>query len=623
MNRSETILVVVLAAAVALCVGCGGGEIQREISTYYSMVYDLGYEAFNPIAEVSVEPGDRILIVSYGQWLQGVAARYGYEYEGEPFDLTTYLADHPFFTEYLEDGFIRSFLDNQGVGFERMSLAGYMKDYVERLREERYIFNTSLLQYDWWSEIEDDFSINKLLIYSVHRVVDKESDYVGIQLGMKFIDVADDGAVLYNGIKNMTSGGYPGNEMKLLDRIDLAISNDATSGYEESLAAKMTEDGLETPFKAVLMKVDDIPVFGHYPLTVEDFAIEQQLSNALSALESVDIVEKLFKRHYKTEWQLTNAVYNINPFSGGDFDSFQQYYGTNYLMTYRVLWSEQTKILEDIRDDIIDITDHVQGAYVTLIDMNDGARIVFADFIPFGSRKDYERNFLYRCFTEAHEQSVLIDEIAEMAVVSPDERVVVINKRMEILKNYIMNRDSLAEAVYETVDSADNAELLTEYDKAYALLGPDEKKRKDSKGDGYYLMAALMMNEWFEAGLVRQLVMAGYQVYEKMESIYSRYLIAQKYNEKGLDDTIFLSPLLLKGWGTNIKSFYDLDKVIYYIPLEKVASPEEFVTPEDYTDDAAEISQFYPILNFDLGQFMLSILDVRTGDYVFNKNFQL
>ena len=65
--------------------------------------------------------------------------------------------------------------------------------------------------------------------------------------------------------------------------------------------------------------------------------------------------------------------------------------------------------------------------------------------------------------------------------------------------------------------------------------------------------------------------------------------------------------------------------MIYFIALERQVPDVEFPTAEALGTGAraAEISQYYPILSYELSRFLLSVLDVRTGDYVFNRNFDL
>jgi hypothetical protein len=152
---------------------------QEDLPGYYSMIYTIGREAFRPIAESHLEENDRVLIVHIGEGSSGIGTRYTVKPEQQadaeldPYSYNLYLDDHRFFIEYLENGFINSFLENGGVGFDRLNLARRMGNYVQWLRDEDIIFNTSRLDYDSWEEIHEEFGVSKVLLYSVRNVVGK------------------------------------------------------------------------------------------------------------------------------------------------------------------------------------------------------------------------------------------------------------------------------------------------------------------------------------------------------------------------------------------------------------------------------------------------------------------
>jgi len=87
----------------------------------------------------------------------------------------------------------------------------------------------------------------------------------------------------------------------------------------------------------------------------------------------------------------------------------------------------------------------------------------------------------------------------------------------------------------------------------------------------------------------------------------------------------YLSPLLLHEWGQNIKQFYNVDKIVYFIGLEKNFENSGLISPEKVASASAaiEISQYYPILSDKFKNFMLSVLDVQSGNYVLNDNIDL
>lgn len=617
-------LAISIIAVLILLTSCTSVQ-QNEISSYYSMIYDIGFDAFNPIAEQYIETGDRVLIVNTGQGFDGTIGRYSFKQnsEAEAFSLDTYLDDRPFFTEYFEKGLVKSVLQNQGRGFERMSLAPYMKGYSDWLIETDYVFNTSPLDYNTWEELKKDFNVNKVLTYTINRVVDKDNDYIGIQIGMKLLDVDEKGQILHDSIENVVSLDFPDDKMELLNRYFLDIPTDSITEFETKLSEVLSDEGINGGLDAVMMKNDDIQTLGNYPITIEDFILEQSLTNRLGSSESINILEKLSKRQYKKNWQLSNAIFNINPFMGGEYSEFEGYYNTQYMLSYKTLFAEQTGEIKDITMDKVSLNKKILGVHLKLIDMNDHGRIVLSHFLPFASQGDLDANFLYKSFTRVNQLENIVAAIDEQSVISDSEKTVVINERMEIFKHHLLNNYSEYEVMFNLFQNPNNSTILTQYDKLYKLLDFDTANQ--TKGDIYYIMATHIMNSWFEEGLNDLLVNNGYYVVDKLESFYSRYLITEKYKTGSTSTNIFLSPLLLEDWGSNIKDVYDIDKIIYYIPMEKAVRDGDFVTPETVASSttSGEISQYYPILSYELERMLFSILDIQTGDYLFNRNFDL
>lgn len=651
-------------AAVLLCVllfatGCPTMK-QEDLSSYYSMVYKIGQDAFLPIAESYIESNDRVLIINAGQGFDGLGSRYEVEYKKLPkreekeksYTYNEYLQDHPFFVEYIESGFIDSIMAEGGIGFDRMDLPNYTADYVNRLREEEYIFGTSVLNYDWWAEkpweeykpadaeggeeekeskapdpsvLKENFNVSKVLIYNLHKVEEKGVDYLGMQLGMKLIDVDNEGEILYDQIINVVSSNFPDSRRVFLNRLYLDLPQASVDSFRDKLDGVISYEGLDVDggLNAVLVKTDDIPFLGTYPITIEDFLIEKELAQKLGGLDNFNVCEKLYKRRYKKPFQFVNAINHINPLRGGEYSEFENYYGTKYMLAYKVFWKEQTGKFEDWTEELVDLEEKIQGIYIKLIDMSDKGRILMTQVLPIAPGQQLEGNFLYKCFNRVNELPFLLDEIEMSAAIAPDERAVIINKRMEIFKNYLIREFPAYKSMYDNLRTNSETQILNQYDKIYKLF--DEEEREDVKGEIYYIMAAHIMNGWFEEGITSYLVNNGYMVHDKLESIYSRYLIQylDDGNWEGRD--IFLSPIYLKEWGANIKNFYDLDKVIYFIALEKAVPETDFITPGNVTSEtaAAELSQFYPILSYSLEWFLFSVLDVNSGDYALNRNYNL
>ncbi len=649
------LLVVVLLALFFSCVT--PSKKQEDLSGYYSMIYTIGQEAFRPIAESHLKENDRVLIVHIGEGSSGIGMRYTVKPEQQadaeldPYSYNRYLEDHPFFIEYLENGFINSFLENGGVGFDRLNLARRMGNYVQWLRDEDIIFNTSRLDYDSWEEIREEFGVSKVLLYSVRNVVGKGKEYVGIQLGLTFIDVDNGGRVLYDGIDNVVSTTFPESKKNYLSKLRFEIPEDGVRSFGEHLEQVLMDEGIladaglpmageaeeeesfagdggATPgINAVLVKVDDIPFLGSYPITEDDFIIEKELAHRLGGLEQLNILEKLYKRRYKAPFQLINAINYINPFRGGEYSEFENYYGAKYMLAYKVLWAQQTGEIENVTTENIPLNDKVLGVYVKLIDMTEQGRILLTGFIPTSSNAALEQNFLYQCFSRLNELPVVTGALEESFAMSGEDHAALINKRMEIYKNYLINEFPAYKGMIDLLDTANGADVLKNYDLVYKLF--DNKERDKVKGDIYYVMAGHLMNGWFEEGITDFLVRNGYIIHDKLESIYSRHLLSytwdEQYREGYVDRAVFLSNMNLAEWGADIKQFYNLDRIIYFVALEKAVPDEAYFTPENVTSEgtAIELSQFYPILSPRIDRLLFSILDVNSGDYSLNRNFEI
>lgn len=644
-------LLLLLAGVLVLLFGCvTQSEQQYDLSAYYSMVYGIGQDAFQPIAEEYLDEGDRVLIVNIDQGFSVLGMRYQVlpkpdsDPELDPYEYNQYLADHPFFIEYMENGFINSFLVNGGIGFDRMELARQMGDYIGWLRDEKIVFNTSRLSYDWWEELREDFDITKVLLYSVHNIVAKDTEYIGMQLGLTFLDVEKNGKILYDRVENVVSSNFPDNKRVYLPKLYLEIPKDSISGFNDRLEEVLLEEGIvlesdlgaaeeegdDAPsagslsgIDAILVKGDDIPELGTYPITKEDFVIEKELLDKLGQLPGLNLLEKLYPRRYKTSFQFINAVNHINPFRGGEYAEFEQYYGAKYMLEYKVLWAEQTGKIENVTTENIPLDGKVLGVYLKLIDMTEKGRILLTHFLPIGSAQDLQENFLYKCFTRVNDLPFLQEAIEEVYALGEEDNAAIINKRMEIYKNYLISNFPAYRGMIGMLESAHNGEVLTHYDKIYKLF--DEEERSKVKGDIYYVMAGHIVNAWIEEGLTDFLVRQGYRIYDKLESIYSRYLLTYRWGGGEVDDDIFLSPIKLADWGADIKNFYDLDKIIYFIGMEKAVPDTAFITPDSVTSEATaiELSQFYPILSPQIERLLFSVLDVNNGDYSLNKNFSI
>ena len=450
---------------------------------------------------------------------------------------------------------------------------------------------------------------------------------------------------------------------------------------------------------AVLMKIDDIPIFGTYPVTREDFAVENALegffqSFQLSAGQSVTILEKLYPRQYKQPWQLAHAVHYINPLLGGDYDQFRNYYGAQYLIGYRVLWKkfQGVQLLQGDKD--LELNGKILGIYVKVMDMADKGRVVLSDFLTLGTDAELDQNVLYRCYARTKSFGALAQTLRDSGVITDTTHTIIINRRMEIANNYIgektasekfiLNRlpqFSYTEDPKKTAD--DNAReavkafsgsgylrdlMMTSYDvyevlRTFGTTGEQNAARKKGTSTGKegeekawtqdeernLTMAVNVMQAWFEDGLCTALVAGDAAPNEKMESLYSRYLILKSVKLVGGDagsateELLYLSPLLISKWistatptttaaattgpasttpavsSTTLKAYYGIDKIIYFSLLETRVPTSAYIKPPS----SSPIARYFPLVAADPDSLQVSVVNVNTGDYEFKKDFAL
>lgn len=672
-------------------------EVEEGEENYYSMVYDLAIECFLPVAENYINAGDSVLIVNADKINKDLIYRFiplfnefsisffeksmlnkntkinalyrkdeknnmyilkeqehklneakiwedfsktNHSYLSG-FNVEDFLALRPYFIEYLENGFVRTIIENSGMGFERLDLVKIKENYMQEIYEEQIVFNTNFLKYDKWEDIKKDLGINKILIYSIKNIIDKSNIYIGMSLDFKLLDLDRNGKILWEGNRKAFSRDFPAFRMNELYTPNLTIPENLLQEKIEKIKTICTDEGIPAPIDVVLLKIDDIPLIGSFPITVEDYAVEFALASQLSKFEDINILEKLYYRLYKKAWQFMNAIYYINPLLGGEYDEFEKYYGARFALGYRVLWKNQVGINFTGADGEAGLMDKIIGIYVKLIDMLDNGRILYCDFIPIAPAESQENNFIYKSYKEVTDSLVsVIETIDGSGMVLKDEKLVVINKRMELLKNHLENSGTAIDSAYKVIEGADNITRLLIYENIYDLLdmnkmwenGEVKKEVSDRTYDRIsYILAANIVHSWYEEGLIHALVNKDFSVLEKMESIYSRYQIKNRFENYNIKDNIFLSPLLLTEWGEYIKWIYDVDKVLYYSPLEKHKHEGIYLLPPRESaavkrkekQDQEDIAIYLPFLKYDLEWFLFSVLDINTGQYVYNKNFEL
>jgi hypothetical protein len=590
-----------------------------------------------------------------GRLLGRALAGTGYSGLGA-FSLASFAKANPYFIDSFESGLLSAALKRSGKGFERLSpdamnmgdLPLESRKRQDNPRKAELVFNTNMLGFNTWAEIQDAYKPNgvtKLLMYSVNNVVSSGAEYIGIQVSFRLVDIAKGGKLLWSGTKSIASEAFPKEKIPFLGTVKLSLDAKSVMSQRDALALDLKGQGIRS-MNAVLVKIDDIPVLGSYPVTREDFAIESALEDyfssvQLSPISKMAIQEKLYPRQYKESWQIAHAVHYVNPLLGGDYGQFANYYGAQYMIGYRVLWKDiqGVQILEGEKD--LELNDKVLGIYFKVMDMAANGRVVISDFLKLGEDSDLEANVLYHCFNRTKSFDGLAKALSASSVVNGGTRTALVNRRMEIANNYVgegtLTEDFLKKRFPQ---GNDQIALMMAYYDAYEVLRTfGETKEKPSSSGGTdkeetwtqaqelnMSVAVGLMQSWFEDGLCCALASSDAAPNEKLESLYSRYLLQPSQGQiseeaNSPEAMVYLSPLYLSKWGSAapIKSYYGIDKIIYFSLLESGADTEKFVRPPS----SSPISRFFPLISTDPDSLQVSVVNVSSGDYEFKQNFAL
>jgi hypothetical protein len=577
---------------------------------------------------------DEVLL---GRILSGV--RYSWI---KPFPLSKFMHRYPYFIDAFEGGLLSAVIKKQGKGFERLETADVDQTALANHRAAKMVFNTCILNLATWKEVQKKYSANKLLIYSVDNVIVSGTEYIGLQASFRLIDIANDGKLLWTGTKTLTSKTFPKDKAPFLGALRLTLPERVSTGWKDTLAKTLKESGAAFPMNAVLLKIDDIPVFGTYPVTREDFTVENALQGFFSSIRSVNIIEKLPKRLYKKPWQMAQAVHYMNPLLGGDYGEFQNYYGARYMIGYRILWKKiQGVQLLKGENSYLELSDKIVGIYVKIIDMADNGRILLSDFIPFVATSDeLNQSILYRCYSKTQALSTVVGALHDSGALSKETHTVLINRRMEIANNYIGEGSQSEDFIRSRLPQRDQGSVLMSYYDVYEVLrtfGKEDDQKQapetpqagasreaeqpyDQEQELHLTMAINLMQSWFEDGLCTAMSTGGVAPNEKLDSLYSRYFIRRTVSPKDTsEELLYLSPLLLKNWGLALQSYYKIDKIIYFSLLETESPATQHIkTPID-----SPLARFFPFVTYDPDSLLLSVVNVTSGDYEYKGDFSL
>ncbi|MBU0928155.1 MAG: hypothetical protein KKA67_10425 [Spirochaetes bacterium] len=555
----------------------------------------------------------------------------------EAFSLEAFSRVNPYFVDSLESGMLAAVLARQARGLERLPITSPAQSAASRdaLASGRLVFGTNPLAAGSWKELLEaarQGPIQKMLVYSVDEVISDETGYIGFSLSFRLVDVAKGGVVLWSGTKTMASDDFPAEDLPLLGETTISLPAEAAASSKASIARALRDQGVKTPVSAALVKIDDISVFGTYPVTREDYAVENALEAFFGGIPGLSVVDKLFKRSYKEPWQLTHAVHYVNPLQGGDYAEFQNYYGARLMIGYRVLWKEVQGIRPLSEDG--DISSRALGIYVKLVDMGASGRIVASEFIPMAPDGELRENVLYRCYARTSGFAELPAELADSGVLGASVNAALVNRRMEIAGTYLEPGSPAAPSLPSLMASGDQAAALRSSFDAYAAVrsvgaepakpakeappageDADAPKTLDPVDELNLYMAVNLMQSWFEDGLVTALVAGDINVFEKLESLYSRALVR---GSGGLGDR-FLSPLYLSSWGPVVKKYYNLDKIVYFSLLDTRPPSSRYIK----VPEGSALARYFPLVSFEPDSLQVSVVSVTTGDYDFKRDYSL
>jgi hypothetical protein len=563
----------------------------------------------------------------------------------EKFSIDDFTHSNPYFIDSFEGGLLNAVLKKQARGFERLEVAGMSQaDLVASIRKNmedhqigKLVFNTNMLSFTTWADIQAKYkpnTINKLLMYSVDNVIAEGTDWIGMQASFRLVDVAKGGKLLWAGTKTMTSSKYPKEKIPYLGALRLTIPTQIATTLRDSFAKALKDEGVRFPMSAVLVKIDDIPVVGSYPVTREDFAVENALQGMFASITGLNVVEKMYTRQYKEPWQMAHAVHYTNPLLSGDYTQFQSYYGAQYMIGYRILWSKIQGVQIMKTGDDLELADKILGIYVKVIDMADNGRIVLSDFMPFAGESDMVQSILYRCYSRTKGLTTLASSLRDTGVVLDSTATTLINRRMEITNNYIGEKTrSEGFIVKRMPPGKDQKALMNAYYDAYEVLRTFGVKKTEEKNSSStdetatetplteaeelnLLVAVNLMQSWFEDGLTTALVKGGVAPNEKLESLYSRFLLTKSLGVGPSEELLYLSPLLLSQWGATWKGYYNIDKIIYFSLLETGKPTSQYVQ----VPATSPLARFFPFVAFDPDSLQVSVVNVTTGDYEYKQD---
>nr|HPO50549.1 hypothetical protein [Spirochaetota bacterium] len=277
-------------------------------TSFYSMIYACSSEAIKKSEVIKkLEKNDRVMIINVNGLYDEIPARFedNLDYNYEKTDYISLVKKWPHTITMIENGFNQGLLNEYSDfgGFEKIENAMYDKgdiprDYKKWIKENNYVFNTSPFSNEFLKRMSRVHGVTKILFYRIDGAVlsnvflDGEyinsPKYFGGLYYFKLIDIKnlssqesksakDQVKLLYSGYVTSKSGDFPEKQLSNISIDNFPVGNN----IKEKLIERLLE--IDSNLNVVLLKEDDIGIFGNYPITKEDFFIEDVIASNLAS----------------------------------------------------------------------------------------------------------------------------------------------------------------------------------------------------------------------------------------------------------------------------------------------------------------------------------------------------
>ncbi|HOV14478.1 MAG TPA: hypothetical protein PK771_09365, partial [Spirochaetota bacterium] len=383
--------------------GCSSVENKPLADTsFYSMVYSSSAEAIKQSGIANkLEKSDRVMVINVNRLFTNLPSRFSNsesDKTNEGIDYNSLVELWPHTITMMENGFNQGLLNESSDfgGFEKIDYAKYPNDipndYKIWLKDNSYVFNTSPFKKEFLKKMNEVHGVTKILFYRLDNAVVskinlneenfKTNKYFGALYYFKLIDIKNLNSqdtkvnkqqvkILYSGHVTAKSADFPDKNISEISIENLNISKNIKEKLGQLILDKNKNINI------TLLKADDIGIFGDYPITNEDFFIEDLIATNIGSIDGITVNEKVGLRQYKYPSVINNSLFNTNPLLASDYREIERfYYSTRYILTYRILWANQTipnKVFDNsiVTKDTQYLKNNLLGIHFKLIDTTD------------------------------------------------------------------------------------------------------------------------------------------------------------------------------------------------------------------------------------------------------------